>query len=93
MVVRNMEVWKFAIPIKDYFELSLPKDSEILSFGVQKEVPCIWVLVKEEFPNTVRRFRLIGTGHLIIEDREQLKFIGTVIIHEGKRVWHLFEIV
>ena len=87
-----MKVWKFAIPIKDYFKIEMPQNAEILSFGVQRNVPCIWVLVKEEFPNVVRKFRLCGTGHKITEDREQLGFIGTAITHEDALVWHLFEI-
>lgn len=87
------KVYKYEIPLKDDFELELPREAEILSFQCQHDAPCIWVLVEPRNPPVKRRFRFAGTGHDIKQDPKGLKFIGTAQMHGGSLIWHLFEVI
>jgi len=85
-------VWKYQIPITDYFEISMPKRSKILSIGMQENSPVMWVLVDTESEKENKSFRLAGTGHpLDIDEDTHCGFIGTLQYQLGL-VFHLFEI-
>lgn len=88
------KVFKYELPIQDYFELSLPKGAEILKVGVQYDQPYLWALVDPEARlSRLRRFRFAGTGHPIVEDIDQLVFYGTLQMHGGALIFHVFEIL
>ena len=84
-----MKIFKYEIPIKDKFDLELPKHSKILSFQVQNEKPYIWVLLDETKVLKHRYFTIVGTGHEFEYHPDIMIYIGT--IQMGSLVWHLFE--
>ena len=86
-------VFKYAFEVEDHFDLSMPKDADILSVQVQGEQPCIWALVEPGAAIEHRHFRLVGTGHPISENIDTLEFIGTFQLRGGILVFHLFEVV
>ncbi len=89
-----MRVFKYEIPMKDSFELALPRDAKIISFQVQYDKPVIWALVDiEETRKTEREFRLVGTGHPLEKSAVDVFHIGTVQMHMGNLVLHLFEVI
>ena len=79
-----------------YFETRLPANARILSVQNQKGEICIWYkwdLGAKEDELQPRSFILIGTGWETDYDKYQLvEFIGTVQIHEGEYIFHLFEV-
>ena len=82
-------IWKYEVPIEDHFTLELPVNSKILSFQLQRGTPTIWVMVDTKKPIILRKFRLCGTGHEL--ENKYWKFIGTIQMHNGDLVFHLFE--
>jgi len=86
----NEIIYKFPIEVKDDFQLTLPKNSQILCVQTQGENPCMWVLIdKDEKEAEVRHFSIFGTGHpLALLD---YKYIGTFQLFTGSLVFHLFE--
>ena len=88
------EVWKFEIPINDYFELVMPEKAKILYVDVQKDLPCLWALVDPEpnHPKEKRKFRFAGTGHPITQEPETLIHIGSFQMNGGDLIFHIFEI-
>ena len=87
-------VYKYPIPIEDEFIIVLPKNGNILHFDVQYGVPQLWVLVNPDSPTENVRFRLLGTGHDIdINSPDELQFIGTIQLHNGSLVYHLFRFI
>ena len=82
-------IWKYEIPIEDNFSIEMPFNCKILSFQVQKDNPMIWCQVDTNRPLTKRVFRLCGTGHEL--ENSHWKFIGTIQIHNGDLIFHLFE--
>jgi len=84
-------IWKYEIPIKHSIDLILPDGAEILHFGMQYSKPRLWILVNTTNEKVERHFRIIGTGHEIVDDN--LHYIGTVKMKEGTRIYHLFELV
>ena len=87
-----MKVYKYSIPINDYFNLDLPIGARILSVQTQGKQPQMWVLVNPEEPTEKRLFRLIGTGHYSEELPDELTFIDTFQLYGGALIFHVFEV-
>ena len=84
-------IYKYTLLItKDETVLDLPLNSEILSVKEQFGDICIWVKVDlGESTLESRKFVIYGTGHKI--DKDNLKFIDTVVLFNGSFVLHVFE--
>lgn len=83
-----MKIFKYELKIATTQCIYIPKESKILSVGVQKANIVLWVLVTEAIENVPRIIEVCGTGRTIPESNK-LNFIGTVIINPF--VWHIFE--
>lgn len=81
-------VHKFKIPIEDRFGLMLTEGAMLLHVDVQDGRPYLWALVDPDATPTKRCFRLAGTGHEMVG---RMEYVGTVLLHGGKLVFHLFE--
>ena len=86
----NQSIWKFPTPIVDEFSLDMPEGAEILDVERQDVDPCIWALVNTDAPLKPRRFAWYGTGHRA-SGIAKADHIGTVLLHGGRLVFHLFE--
>lgn len=86
------KVFKYQVPMKDYFSLALPKNAKILTIQVQHGLVQLWVLVNPDSPAEVRNFRLVGTDFPIAENPGILYYIGTIQLAKGTLILHLFEI-
>lgn len=85
-------VYKYTIPVEDYFSLDLPKGAKILTVQEQHGEPQLWALVNKDKPNEKRNFRLVGTGHPVKESPESLNYISTFQLADGSFIGHVFEI-
>lgn len=83
-------IWKYELEVTDQQIHAIPEGGVILCIQVQREHPCIWVLVNREHPQEERTFRICGTGHEISEN-EDLSYIGSFQLYNGAFVGHLFE--
>ena len=83
-------IWKFELPRKGVSFIELREGYEILALQIQRDIPCIWVLLDSAKPERTEQFELWGTGHLIPENRE---YVGTWQEHGRELVWHLFKVV
>lgn len=85
------KIWKYEFLINDEFYLELPKDSLILKVECQKDIACMWVLIKTENQSnlTKERFIIVSTGHEFDYNYE-LEHISTFQQYNGVLVWHLF---
>jgi hypothetical protein len=89
-----MKIFKYEIPISDYFSLEVSAGAQVLSAQAQQEVPCLWVLEDDTAASIeVRWFRLTGTGLSLKESKEKLRFIDSFQTKGGRLVYHLFEII
>lgn len=85
-------IFKYSIPIKDFFSISLPLGSKILTVQIQQNNPYIWVLQDTNYSfSKCKGFRLFGTGHEIDEDKwDTCNYVGTFQMKDGHEVWYLF---
>ncbi len=84
-------IWKYNLAVKDEQIIELPEKSTILTVQAQNDMICLWALVNPETDVKERRcIRVIGTGHAI-NDFDNLKYISTVQIFNGKLVFGIFE--
>ncbi len=86
-------IWKFGLSVTDYQEVAMPIDAEILCVQVQNGVPCIWAKVHSDNPRGNRRFAVYGTGYELVAPRGMQKsYLGTIQLHEGALVFHVYEL-
>jgi hypothetical protein len=90
--MNTLTVYKYPLPLRDYFEIDLPLGAEILTAQIQGNTPQMWALVDPSLPTATRYFRLTGTGHPIRESQEDLRYISTFQQLGGSLISHLFEI-
>ncbi|MFH1401800.1 MAG: hypothetical protein ABIG40_02455 [Parcubacteria group bacterium] len=89
-----LRVYKYTIPVKDYFTFELPAGVQILTVQAQHDEPQIWALVDPKEQDTVHfNFRIAGTGHDIKETKDDLEYIGTFQLAGGSFIGHLFRII
>lgn len=82
-------VWKYKLRLTDTQTIEVPKGGEILSAQSQYGDICLWVLLDPDSAKERREIEIYGTGNPI-HDAER-KFIGTVQLHGGSLVFHVFE--
>lgn len=68
-------------------QISMPFGGQILHVHEQNGVPTLWVLVRPQRTEEIRRFYLYGTGDPIAHGHV---YVGSV--HDGPYVWHIFEV-
>lgn len=83
-------IYKYPAPVSaDRLTITLPEGAEILTVQVQNGEPHVWARVDNSRPPVARLFRWYGTGHA---SRLDAKYIGTIQLHDGALVFHLFEL-
>ncbi len=87
-----MSVWKFVLPIDDVVSVQMPARARVLSCGVQHGEVCVWAAVDTTAALVERRFRVAGTGHPLTLIDASGPFVGTVMLHGGALVFHVFDL-
>ncbi len=88
-----MRVYKYVIQPGDYHpRIEMPIGAELLHLAMQGEQLCLWALVDPAAPPITRTFRILATGDTIVEHESRVTHIGTVLMAEGRLVFHVFEI-
>lgn len=90
-----MKIFKYDIYPKSLIELPMPEGAIFLSSSQQLEdeqgkFQTWWLVDPSATGNTVRQFKVVGTGHEF--DSNGLSFLSTTVCNGGTLVWHLFEI-
>jgi hypothetical protein len=62
----------------------------VLSVAGQHGQLCVWIQGSDIAPLVRRVFCVVGTGHPC-DECEQLPFLGTVLLYDGKLVLHVFD--
>jgi len=87
----NQTIYKFNLMVDDYQIINLPIGSKILCVQTQRNLPCLYAMVKlNESIKHDHIIRTFGTGH-DIPDNERLSYIGTYQLNNGSLVFHVFE--
>ncbi len=85
-----MQIFKYQLEMEDVVWIDMPAEAEILTMQTQYDIPCIWALVDPDRPIRPRKFRILGTGH-VVPQTEPLKYIGTFQLLNGQFIGHVFE--
>lgn len=86
-------IWKYELEITDSQVIKMPKFATILTVQMQGVTPCLWALVDPSNPPIEgREIQIFGTGHPIENEiGMDRKYIGTIQLHGGSLVFHVFE--
>jgi len=83
-------IYKYAVDINDDINVDMPEGAQVLCVQVQNSLPCIWALVDDKAKLVPYSFKWRGTGHPC-GGIEGDKYVGTVQLHGGALVFHLFQ--
>lgn len=82
-------IWKYALKTQDVQEVEMPAGAECLFVGEQNGWICLWCRVDPFAEKEKRIIGIVGTGHAA--PAEDGHYIGSVILHGGALVFHVFE--
>ena len=82
-------IFKYILDAADVQEIQMPIGSTILSVGVQRDEICIWALIEPDAVKVSRRIYICPTGREA-DGLQRVKFLGTVMLHAGNLVFHVF---
>ena len=82
-------IYKYPLQVNDAVFVLIPKGAELLCVQTQFNRPCLWALVDPDAESEEVRFRICGTGHPVKE--ENLQYIDTFQIEDGRLVFHVFK--
>ena len=86
-------VYKYEFPLEGKFSLELPQGAEPLRADIQGDTCVLWCFVdKDETRVETRDFIILGTGHPIDREYNDLYYVNTFYSH-SRLVWHLFEVL
>jgi len=86
-------ILKYEFPIESEVVIKMPQGGVILSVQAQRDVTSMWVFFEDsDNPLEDRKFHIYGTGHKIDDSRDLVSYIGTIQIHSGNLVFHVFEV-
>ena len=80
-------IWKYGLAPECTQEI--PRGGKILHVASQGDNMCLWVMVDPGMPKETRKFRVYGTGNIMLDNPGT--FIGTVLMNGGSLVFHVFE--
>jgi len=86
-------IYKYDLNMGGVTVLSLTEEAQLLHVEEQYGKVCLWVLLDLEQENFDRTFLAYPTGLPLAADvtSETVKHIGTVLMHGGSFVVHIFE--
>jgi hypothetical protein len=87
----NMKtIWKFPLAEVSPYQITMPKEAEILTVQRQGGSACIWAIVNPDADKERRVFEVFGTGQPMHGDMGvERKYVNT--FQQGPYVWHVFE--
>ncbi len=83
-------IWKYELTVEGIQDLYVPGGGKILCVQVQRERPCVWMLVNPDEDTKLHRIWIFGTGQPDI-DTSGLTYIGTFQLYDGGLVFHVFD--
>lgn len=83
-------VWKYEV-LPDEKPLLMPMNARLLHVHAQGDSICLWAVVDPEAPLESRNFLALPTGREFTP-RAGWTYCGTVHMHGGALVFHLFEV-
>jgi hypothetical protein len=89
-----LAVWKFTILLDDEVNVEMPYGAKLLHVASQYGDPAVlqlWALVEPTASPAKRQIYIRGTGQPISDLEAGLDYVGTVIVADGRLVWHVFD--
>ncbi|XOQ12598.1 MAG: hypothetical protein ACFWTY_01105 [Shouchella clausii] len=83
-------IFKYELPVMETQLLSLPKNSQVLSVGNQRENLVLWATVNTQTKESERHVIKIGTTGNPLPNVENANFLGTVLFANDTFVVHVF---
>ena len=89
--MKTKRIFKYTIDLdKREQEVVMPEFAEVLSVQLQHGNAQTWALVDPDDEQKPRKFFVFVTG-AFVENSERLRFVGTIQLHGGSIVLHIFE--
>jgi len=90
MIMNESVIYKYEILPVDEFVLDLPLGAKLLSVAEQNNKMVLYAMVIPELRLKPLKIRVIGTGNPMPDGMSEFEFLGTVKLHNGKLMFHIF---
>lgn len=87
--ILNKKVFKYHLYAVTFQTINIPS-THILSVAEQDNSIVVYALVDTDIEPVQYEFAVIGTGHTILQDIDAYNFLGTVSLHNGGLMFHIF---
>ena len=87
------KIFKYTVEIVQESTILLPAGAQIISVMEQRNKIVLYAIVPFPIEEDVMKkitVRVVGTGHIIGFDTKDYEFAGTVSLHSGELVFHIF---
>lgn len=84
-------IFRYELDITPTQDVKLPSGHQVLSIapGRAGYYIDVWVKIGPGDHDTLRTFRVFGTGHPLPDPEPPMDFLGTAVMSDGL-VWHVF---
>jgi hypothetical protein len=83
-------IWKYPLAVENVQYVQMPRGARVIAAQKQGEMICLWALVESSADTEARVVLVAGTGHPLPENIADFKHVGTVQLHGGALVFHVF---
>jgi hypothetical protein len=85
-----LTIHKYTLEITDAQHILMSEGAKLLRVMVQHDKVCLWALVERDRKMLPRKFRIYGTGHIMV-DGYPGDYVDTFMIAGGSLVFHVFD--
>ena len=87
-----MKILKYNLKLKDLQTVMMYEGAVIFAVQVQFDEIKIWAYCDDTKSKKERKIAIHGTGHDVLPELTTADFIGTVQLHGGELVFHVFDL-
>lgn len=84
-------IYKYPLETTHQQLIEMPIGAQIIAVQIQYGIPILWAIVDTDREKEERDIRIYGSGNPIPENHGFYR--GTYQLHEGKLVFHVFEVI
>lgn len=83
------KVFKYTLHPRE-LSVEMPVGATIIYVASQRDQICVWAQIDPSAVKETVEFAIFGTGHEIY-DSENLEYLGSVQIHQGEFIFHVYK--
>jgi hypothetical protein len=85
-----LTIYKFALQEAGWQIISIRSGARVISVAEQNNQIVLYAILDTNAPTVFRKVSVVGTGHTLSEEVASWQSVGTVKLHGGTLMFHVF---